>query len=224
MGNTNICYCTKDNLYKYISQLKKWIGLPPSKTGIDFYDVCSQIKGITIKTVNFQNKSLRGLSLPKDRIILLNSARTPTERNFDCAHEFIHVIKHKDENFQTFKCSDILQPEQNPFLEWQANEGAAEMLVPYKVFIPLFCKGVNRCRTWCEYYGFLEWLAKFFRVPTTVIELRVENLKYEILQYEEGSDINDIELLSHNQQERKGIKITSYNTLANLLDRIPSYS
>ena len=216
MVNSRINYCTKDDLYKYVAKSKEFMGIKTNEIGLDFYEACSNIKKLDVRTVNFKDRSLRGLSVPKENIILLNSSRNRTERNFDCAHEFMHVIKHKNENFQTFNCFDTLRPQQSPYLEWQANEGAAEMLVPYKIFIPMFCGSISNCETYADYYSFLEFLSCIFNVPIAVIELRVDNLKYEIHQYENGCDINHIRLLSNKKQAQRGIHITSYNTLFDL--------
>ena len=213
LENHHINYCTKDDLYKNVAKTKELMGIKSDAVGLDFYRTCSHLKKLDVRIVDFKDRSLRGLSVPKENIILLNSSRNKAERNFDCAHEFIHVTKHKNENFQTFNCFDNLRPQQSPFLEWQANEGAAEMLVPYKMFIPMFCESISNCETYADYYSFLEFLSCIFNVPIAVIELRVDNLKYEIHQYENGCDINHISLLSNKKQAQRGIHITSYNTL-----------
>ena len=207
----SINYCSKKDLYSYINQLKTIMKIDSDVIGFDFFDMCKRVRGLKIELVDFTDKSLRGLSLPSDRIILLNSSRTNIERNFDCAHEFIHVVKHKDEGYQTFNCFDKLHPRQNPFLEWQANEGAAEFLVPYKVFIPLFCNLVSNCHSRSDYLELKDYLAYHFYVPYSVITLRIENLKYEIRQYELGRSIDSLEILSITKQEQKGIHIASYN-------------
>lgn len=211
MPKNSTNYCTKEDLYRYVNDLKKCMNIDSMKIGIDIYWACQRINGIKMEVVDFSDRSLRGMAVPKDNIILLNSSRNEIERNFDCAHEFIHVVRHKHEDTQTFSCLDKLCPRQNPFLEWQANEGAAEILVPYKVFIPIFCEYHPRCENEYEYYYLLDYLAHLFNVPLRVIELRIENLKYEIYQYEKGCDIDSIQVLSNKKQEQKGIHIVSYN-------------
>ena len=222
MANSSINYCTKENLYQYVNGIKEKMGIDPQKIGIDFLEECQKINGIKMEVVEFTDRSLRGLSVPTQNIILLNSSRSAIERNFDCAHEFIHVVKHKKEVFQTFNCFDKLRPQQNPYLEWQANEGAAEMLVSYKLFIPTFCEQVEKCTYGYEYYHLKEYLAKQFNVPLAVIELRIDNLRYEIQQYEDGCDINKLRILSNSQQSKSGIVITSYNTKFDFYDLIPA--
>ena len=211
MAGDTINYCTKGDLYRYVSDLKKLMGIKWDRIGIDFFEACEGLKKLDIRVISLKDKSLRGLAIPKDNMSLLNSSRGEIERNFDCAHEFIHVVKHKFENSQPFRCFDKLRPQQNSFLEWQANEGAAEILVPYKAFIPIFCEYLPSCEDVYTYYCLLDYLAHLFNVPVRVIELRIENLKYEIYQYEKGYDIDSVQVLSNKKQEQKGIHIVSYN-------------
>lgn len=220
LTKNNIAYCTKESLYQYVNELKHCMGIDHKEIGIKFYDKCKMLQKLKIELVDFKEKTLRGMSWPNDYIILLNSSRSCVERNFDCAHEFIHVVKHRHENFQTFNCFDTLRPNQNLFLEWQANEGAAEMLVPYKIFIPKFCKNVKNCNDIFEYCNLKQHLANYFKVPLTVIDLRIENLKYEIQQYENGCSINKLHILSNAQQIKNKISVVSYNVKFDFCDSI----
>lgn len=219
MTKNNIAYCTKAYLYQYVSDLKGCVGIKPTDAGIDFYEICKKNQKLKMDVVDFKDRSLRGISVPVDQIIILNSSRSYAERNFDCAHEFIHVVKHRYENFQTFDF-DKFHPNQNPYLEWQANEGAAEMLVPYKIFIPKFCKNVKNCNDIFEYCNLKQHLANYFKVPLTVIDLRIENLKYEIQQYENGCSINKLHILSNAQQIKNKISVMSYNVKFDFCDSI----
>lgn len=220
MSKEYISYCTKDNLYEYVNCVKKRIEVNQNNIESDLYNKCEKEFRLKMDIVPFTNKLLRGMSIPKENIIILNSSRTSAERNFDFAHELIHVIKHKYENHQTFQCVDCFQPTQNLFLEWQANEGAAEMLVPYKAFIPLFCANVVKCTGFHDYKKLKEELAEHFQVPVTVIELRIDNLKYEIQQFEQGCDVNHLCILSNNEQLRRGINVPSYNMKFEFYDLI----
>ena len=51
----------------------------------------------------------------------------------------IHLALHRRLEQKTFNCFDKVQANQNPFTEWQANEGAAEFFVPYKIFFAYDC-------------------------------------------------------------------------------------
>lgn len=95
-------YCSKEDLYDYVQRLKAHLGLtnpPPNK---DFMAFCKNTGWIKLDAVPFQDISLGGLCIPTDDLIILNKRRSPAEMNFDCCHEFIHIMKHKKETSQTF--------------------------------------------------------------------------------------------------------------------------
>lgn len=81
--------------------------------------------------------------------------------------------------------------------EWQANEGAAELLLPYKDFIPRFVQTAKYVE---ENYEPLEEvyneLARFYKVMPIVVDYRIRNLESEILQYINGTPIERI-VLNH---------------------------
>lgn len=60
---------------------------------------------------------------------------------FDLTHEMMHFLLHP-ENRKYYISSSLCDIDN---FEWQANEGAAELLVPYKHFIPLFTKNIKHC-------------------------------------------------------------------------------
>lgn len=205
-------YETKKGLYNFVNKVRHSMGLSTCERGIDLCKFCMDNPKIKIDFAPFTSDSIRGFSIPKENIIVLNASRNELERNFDCGHEFIHLTKHKSFNFPTFTCLDeILHPRQDSYLEWQANEGAAELLVPYKDFIPTFCKGIKDCKSYQDYEALKKILAFSYKVPYRVIHLRIENLKYEIYQYEKGVGIDDLEILSRTQLGKKGIYVLSYN-------------
>lgn len=217
MTKDKINYCTKQDLYKYINKLRKQLGLNNTKYPIDFYEICCNMKNLKIELVNFSDKSLRGLSVPKEKIILLNSSRKDGERSFDCCHEFIHVLKHVNEHTQMFNCFDSVRANQNPYLEWQANEGSAELHVPYRKFIPLICKDLHDIKTSSDFDKLKVNLAEYFGVPETIIKLRIDNLIFEIDQYSKGVPLDSIPLKSNSQLRREGYNLCSLNTYFDFL-------
>lgn len=128
--------------------------------------------------------------------IALNANHTKVMQNFDCMHELIHYFLHED--ISSFKC---ICPEkgvnQCDRLEWQANEGAAQALVPFQLFIPRYVELSQKYPRDCMKIKILKILTKEFNVSENVIENRINNLKYEIYQYFiEKKDIKEIELYS----------------------------
>ena len=73
----------------------------------------------------------------QEDIILLSSRLTDRERGFYAAHEWLHLCWHRDASKSPFLCGEYRFPQQDSFLEWQANEGAAEILMPWRQVVEL---------------------------------------------------------------------------------------
>ena len=216
----------KEQLYKKVLRMKRFLIFMPYQYGINI--VRRWDYGIKLERIPFKTRGLRGMSYPGTKpqpdIILLNSKRSEIEQNFDCAHELVHLTIHRNLNKQVFNCFDrSTAPNQDPFLEWQANEGAAEFFVPYKVFIPHLkeCIGNNPSKGDIE--DFRHYAADLYCVPPAVIKYRIESLKYEILQYYSGISIDDLQIISKRQQERMGLYIKSLNEIGHN-DKFDIYS
>ena len=66
-------------------------------------------------------------------------------------------------------------------MEWHANEGGAELIVPHRDFIPRFLRELQYVRDNPDlFYDVRAKLADFYHVSYTVIENRINNLAYEI--------------------------------------------
>ena len=180
---------------------------------------------ITFEFHDFNDKKIGGFLVknkyPEKSFIVVNNSKDKYSTLFDLTHELIHFLLHPDDR-NTY-ISDTLSDIDN--FEWQANEGAAELMVPYKKFIPLFCNRISKCTNNKQYSMIVDELAQHFVVSPAVIDYRISGLKYEITQYESGIEIDCIELLSKRAQESKGIYIDSYskkfknnNYLKNILD------
>lgn len=208
----NINFLTKEDLYVLIDFIRNNFNINENETfnvpkfckdnfnDIIEYDFLklndTKIGGFLIKN-NFPDKSY----------IYVNSSKEPLSNIFDLTHEMIHFLLHPEN--RKYYISSFLCDTDN--FEWQANEGAAELLVPYKRFIPSFVKNIKNCNSKNDYDSLLLFFSQIYKVSTAVLEYRIAGLKYEIHQYENGIDINDIELLSKKAQEERKIFIPSYN-------------
>lgn len=213
----------KMELYNFISCLRKQYPLLCYTKDRDIRNFCN-VNNIELHLKDFDSKGLCGAAFvgEKHDTIILNSCRNKVEMTFDFIHELIHTKKHRNLNEHFFACFD---GKQNTFIEWEANEGAAEFLVGYKIFIPLFCElydiYVNNNALWEIMYGNItlhEELANRFCVTEMVIKNRINNLSYEIDQLKKGVDIEHIYLLSNNQQHRYNIQSTDYSNIISKLD------
>ena len=125
----------------------------------------------------------------------LNSRRSATGKNFDCMHELIHYWFHE---FDMFYCvDDILN-----HIEWQANEGAAQFLVPYQSFIPVYChffdKFYGRYSPSGAHKALISALSQNYMVGESVIEIRIKSLKQEIAQYLDRIPVEQIKIKTRN--------------------------
>lgn len=210
-------YYSKEGLYREVAKLKEFLGLDSTSYGIDLTTILKE-KGILIENLDFKTRHLRGMAVvgkgSNEDIILLNSNRNSIERNFDCGHEMIHLSLHRELNQKTFNCYDRILPNQNSFTEWQANEGAAEFFVPYKILLPMIKNYNISLDTYTTIDQFKHELETIFKVPSAVIAYRLENLSYEISQYQSGIALENIEILSKKKQIERKIHTISLNEIA----------
>jgi Zn-dependent peptidase ImmA (M78 family) len=204
---------TKEKLYKEVNDLRIRIGIDYSEYPVRTVDRCLINPVYTIDIAPLRTNGLQGVLIADrgTRHIILNSARTIEERNFFCMHEVIHGYFHVGLGSGTFNCFEKVRENQNSFFEWHANEGAAEFLVPHKQFIPKLLDCWNPTKLQPVPFGVRKKLADEFFVSDRVIYNRIESLKYEIMQVHRGAKINDIALLSANQQRNLGICVRSLN-------------
>lgn len=217
-------YFTKDQLYFEIHQYKNGLGLDYNDYGFDMLQLCKK-DGIKLAQLPFKTKHLRGMAsigaIPSDDVILLNNERNDREQNFDCGHEYVHLCIHRNLEQKTFNC---LYAKQDTYIEWQANEGAAEMLIPFEVLLPLIKNGHFNINDHTGIKSLKEYAATMFNVTKKVIEYRLESLKYEIYQYLNGIPLSKISKLSLFQQKKLNINIQSLNDIESVLLKRDIYS
>lgn len=146
--------------------------------------------------------------------IALNRSRSEQQHNFDCAHELIHYFAHEINSCKCV-CAESGTITQDSGMEYQANEGAAELLIPYQHFIPniagLYCDGLSSN----DIDTIIIDLANEYFVSESVISIRLQSLKYEIYQYINGSNIDDLNIISNSRQKQLGINVKSIIDIRN---------
>ena len=188
--------------------MRKNLGIVSYDTPINALELCTKkISDVEIVYHTFNTTGFCGAALVGDKMntIVLNSTRSKSEQNFDCGHELIHLVRHRNKNNGIFNCTT---KSQNSFLEWEANEGSAQFLVPYQDFIPRFLNLLNLGASGIQYT-----LAEYYHVTPQVINIRLDSLSYEIDQYKEGTCLDCLEVLSRTQRIRRGITPTCYQAL-----------
>lgn len=203
----------KGKLYRFVDNLKAQLHIPTFIYVVNAVELCRAIDRIDIEYANLQSRGLCGLAMLGEKVdtIVLNTRRSTEERNFDCAHELIHVTHHRNKA-SCFNCFSEVRPQQNSFLEWQANEGAAQLLVPYQDFIPRFLRDFGYRKTFGD-FDIIGTLAFHYGVTPQVIRNRIECLSYEMDQYQRGVDVMSLQFLSKNQRTKLDIRPTNYLSL-----------
>lgn len=205
MNEIDTTNLTKRDLYDFITS--KINSLNYDLTDIENYSINSKriaflvCKDLEIKNIDFEGTKLCGI-LYKGKnktTIALNSRRSHRGQNFDCAHEVVHYWLH-DNNI--FYCKD----KATDYFEWQANEGAAQLLMPYQVFIPRYCDTLKTCTelfSLCNDFALkmaIKKLSEQFSVGEIAIRNRIKSLQYEIIQYNNTQSIELIDIVSLNKQ------------------------
>lgn len=214
-------YLDKAGLYAVIEEHRTRWDISLSDYPINILSLCQYIGNIIVKQLPFHTPGLRGMATKRcdwnsSDIILLNASRSKEEQNFDCGHELIHLTEHRKSTTQTFHCFDQTIPSQDCFLEWQANEGSAELILPYRILITQLVDEIRLARGMgIKVENNMQFVpeayAKRYNVTEAFIRNRIDSLSYEICQYDSGVSIDEIEILSRKKQNKKGIDLRRYD-------------
>ena len=201
-------YWTKQMLYNQVDNLKYELGLDFTNMSypINSKELAKKYyKNVVIEEIKFPSQYICGILYKGDisTSIALNSRREACQQNFDCMHELIHYFFH-DISYCQLMCSDK-SVKQDSYIEWQANEGAAQFLVPYQIFIPKYLELERKFAksNWDDLY--LDELCSYFNVSPSVIQNRINSLETEILQYKKGQDIKSLAVISKNRAVSLGL-------------------
>lgn len=208
---------TKSELYRFVNQLYEYFDIDYNSFPVNTVGLCTSGQRAEVQYHSFKTSGFCAAILLGSKIdtIILNSNRDSVERNFDCGHEIIHMTKHRNLGIDTFSCMELKSKRQSSagFLEWEANEGAAQFLVPHYSLLPEIKKVCPRLKKWQDFHEFKLEMSEKYGVTDAVINFRFESLKYEIQQYLDGVSIENISVLSSKQQLAKGIHVESFNDI-----------
>jgi Zn-dependent peptidase ImmA (M78 family) len=127
------------------------------------------------------------------------------------AHEFVHLKLHRNEKTAVFGCYDDTSSGRDPFMEWQANEGAAEILVPHRSFLK-DVQSMKDCFSCpADIDMSIKALAQKYKVTENVISIRFESLSFEVGRVLGGSDPMGVPVVTSKVKKLMKNKITSVN-------------
>ena len=141
----------------------------------DAFCIARSLAGVKLREARFSTPAFRGLlvtSPDKARaIIVLNSLRSEEEQMFDLTHELVHYALHPPTTDSGLY---------DPGFEWEADEGAAELLMPRQVILEdmYICRESVRGRATLRAYARAR--AAHFGVTESRMRARMESLASDI--------------------------------------------
>lgn len=197
----------KRELYEVVEQIRSRYDIP-ALPPFDAKILCVCNFGLNYEEMHIRTSGLRGMSHIPSKSVVLDISLQPEEKNFFCAHEIMHHLFHKDRGTKVYSGYERTTADQNPIVEWEANEGAAQFLIPYQTFIPDYVDASRRNarEPFPEIYACKELAKKYFVSPH-VIKNRAENLNYEIYQYLHGVPIKFLDIRSNTYLAKNKINV-----------------
>ena len=206
-------YWRKTDLYFHVNEIREQFHI--TTYPINFRSlIAHELDYIRISIIDFSSEVICAILSRKGKLacIGLNSLRNSIQQNFDCGHELLHYFFHPNMG-QMLICGDMLSSP-NTYAEWQANEGTSELLMPYKLFVPMVSEilfNPYSSDAFFEDRFAHERLQRKFGVSKAMIDIRINSLSYEIAQYQQNVGIDEIQLLSRREQQHLNIKVPTYN-------------
>lgn len=189
---------TKAVLYARIDSMRKKYGIKGSFDPWEF----AKNHGYEIRFHSFDDNNVKGFLVrvpgAARQGIILDKNLTREEQRCILAHELVHSELHG-----AFSRLYEVDKDSSSYTEYQADEGAAELLIPYREFIPEVC----RMRKMLNARPALitGQLAKKYGVDSEYIRRRIKSLEYETGQYIKGVPIDKIELRSRYELEKNNV-------------------
>lgn len=175
-------YIEKEKLYKLVDEKLAELGITEESYPLDSCAIARSIgPSLIIEQHKFPTNKMGGI-LYKGEVVstlALNTLRSDKGKNFDCMHEPMHFWLHPPGMMLCIDNNYILQ---NSGIEWQANEGAAQALMPVRLFI----------KKYMELKGNTSALSNFFRVGERSIEYRIRNLKLSHYDHKKNSTYSKV--------------------------------
>lgn len=198
---------TKLELYRTVEAIRASCDILTSPP-FDSKNLCTNTFSLNLTETSIKTPGLRGMSHIPSRTVILDSNLNAEEQNFYCMHEIMHHLLHRNRRTKVYSVYEYTAADQDPFVEWEANEGAAQFLVPYQTFIPDYINlSRKNARSNIPGVETRNELSNIYSVTQSVIATRIKNLNYEIWQYINGTPICSIDVRSSRYLERNRINV-----------------
>ena len=197
-------YMTKAQIYRHVERLRRAFGIAPEDYPLGMADLRALAKGRAELRVHVFDSATLGAYMiknppPRRSLIVLNGRRPPLSQAFDLAHELVHFYTHPAGNFFCEIPEDGKVRRDLPAMEYQANQGAAELLMPYRLVIPMAAELADAKRLWRDpamERRLGEAVAERFRCSPWAGILRIGDLRHELAQFRDGAALDRVRVLS----------------------------
>jgi len=210
-------FMTKLDVYNMADVVRVELGKSARKPLDPFSVVYKYPDTLGIKFHRFDSEKIGGFIVKNDpqydkSFIILNATKPPESKKFNCCHELVHFFKHPCDSYT---CASYLN-NSDPF-EYQANECAAELLIPYRDAVPFIAaqweEALSVVKTDPQFgdlpFGFIPIrISKRYGVSEKIAEYRITSLDYEVFQYFNGTDIDRLQIVSRRKQDQYRIKFS----------------
>ena len=190
---------SRAQLYQALDQCRAQLGLNPEQP-VDPYRLAARF-GCQVAAHYFNSTKIAGMLLRNPNqtdspsgVILLNGLFSSSSLRFTLAHELVHLMLHP--TVAQSVCIEELSSQKSR-LEWEANEGAAELLLPYRQVLPYFST-----LTGLSFFQKAERISARFQVSPTTARYRLEELKGDWEDYISGTALSDLPLLSRRERKK----------------------
>lgn len=184
---------TRAALYQRIDSMRRKYGI----RGVFDPYAFAEARGFLLAQHRFTNERLHGILVRtgKQYGIILDTRLTPAQQRFTLTHEIVHFELHYGETgAATFHDEGT---------EYQADEGAAELLMPYRDFIPR--AAFMRRKFLKDQTAAITTLAAFYKLDCESVRRRLVSLSYELDLYRKGVPVCDLKLTSFRRRQALGV-------------------
>ena len=219
---------TKADLYREVAKLRQKYDIDISdEKPVDAFSLANKIcVNPQIKILPFNTSAICGMLYKGEKVTVigLNARHNAAQQKNSCLHELLHYEWH-DEIDKRRICKNMADTA-NDYVEWQANQGAAELMMPYMRYIPDFVRELTvpeNYRTKQDFCFIPHILAAKYAATPLMAEYRINDLMYEIRQYIKGRPLEQLSIISHREQTRRAMHPGSFSGMVDSFERVREY-
>ncbi len=174
-------------LYRKMDALRRAWGIADP---FDPFLIACTLPGVEVCEREFSTPGLHGMIITSSdkahAMILLDRRRSEIEQTFDLSHELVHFALHPP--------TDRPRPVSS-FREWQANEGAAELLLPRSFLLQFLSRARTRIQSPGDADRIVQLLSERQGITRSVVRFRMLSLGWDISYALEGADPETLPIL-----------------------------